>query len=131
MRSGWPLLSAMEYTSTKRLHSTVCPGVSFGVRRLSLAGRLELAARLREAGERLAFHEAGKSVEDGARAAEIRARMETIYIAWGLASIEGLSIDGEPATPEALVERGPDELAREIAEAVRAELFLSPDERKN
>ena len=32
-----------------------------------------------------------------------------MYLAWGLVNIEGLTIDGEPATAERLIERGPDE----------------------
>ena len=37
-----------------------------------------------------------------------------MYLQWGLVSIEGLMIDGEPATAARLLEKGPEDLAREV-----------------
>ena len=48
-----------------------------------------------------------------------------------LVGIDGLAIDGEPATFELLLERGPDELYHEIAHAVASELGLLPEEAEN
>ena len=45
--------------------------------------------------------------------------------------LEGLRIDGEAATVESLIESGPENLAREIAEAIAEESSLNEDERKN
>jgi hypothetical protein len=42
-----------------------------------------------------------------------------------------LSVDGVEATPEVLLERGPEELFREALAAVRREAGLSEEERKN
>ena len=42
-----------------------------------------------------------------------------------------MTIDGDPATPALLIEKGPELLAREIVVRVRAECHLSEDERKN
>jgi hypothetical protein len=121
----------MHYESYVTVESHACHGVRFRVRRLSLARRLELVRLIRETGEKLAFHMAGDSVVDAASAAEIRARLDTLYIRWGLEEISGITIDSEPVTLENLLGRGPDALAREIVEAIKAELFLDEDERKN
>mgnify|MGYP003337082257 CR=1 FL=1 len=123
--------SAMHYESFTTIESRACPGVHYRVRRLSLARRMELVRLIRETGEKLAFHMAGDSVVDAAHAAEIRARMDALYLRWGLEEIHGLQIDGEAATIDNLTERGPDALAREIVEAIKSELFLDEDERKN
>lgn len=121
----------MHYESYLTVESRACPGVRFRVRRLSLARRMELVRLIRETGEKLAFHMAGDSVTDTAQAGEIRARMDDLYIRWGLDEISGLAIDGEPASLESFLDRGPDALAREIVEAIQGELFLNEDARKN
>ncbi len=48
-----------------------------------------------------------------------------------LVEIEGLEIDGEPARPESVIERGPEALCQEILRAIHAECGLSAEERKN
>jgi len=121
----------MRYESYLTKDSHACPGVRFRVRRLSLARRMELVRLIRETGEKLAFHMAGESVTDAAHAAEIRVRMDELYLRWGLAEVSGLEIDGEPAGLENLLDRGPDALAREIVETIQGELSLTEDERKN
>lgn len=121
----------MQYQSLTSIDSTACQGVTFRVRRLSLARRMELVRLIRETGEKLAFHMAGDTVTDAAQAAEIRARMDALYIRWGLEAISGMTIDGEPITVENLLDRGPDALSREIVDAIKGELFLSEAERKN
>ena len=121
----------MTYESFTTVESHACTGVRFRVRRLSLARRMELVRLIRETGEKLAFHMAGDSVADAAHAAEIRARMDALYIRWGLEEITGITIDGEPVSLDNLLDRGPDALAREIVDAIKGELFLDEDERKN
>jgi len=121
----------MTYESYSTVESRACPGVRFRVRRLSLARRMELIRLIRETGEKLAFHMAGDSVPDAANAADIGARMDALYIRWGLDEISGLTIDGEPVSLDNLLDRGPDTLAREIVAAIKCELFLDEDERKN
>lgn len=121
----------MQYESLITLESHACHGVRFRVRRLSLSRRMELVRLIRETGEKLAFHMAGDSVTDAAHAAEIRARMDALYIRWGLNEISGMTIDGEPVTVENLLDRGPDSLSREIVDAIKSELFLNESERKN
>jgi hypothetical protein len=57
--------------------------------------------------------------------------VERLYLLWGLVRIEGLTVDGEPATPESLAAAGPEALCREIAAKVKAETGLTEAERKN
>lgn len=53
------------------------------------------------------------------------------WIRWGLDKIEGLNIDGEPATVESFIENAPSDLFTEVLTAIRNEAELSPEERKN
>jgi len=121
----------MNYESFTIVESRACPGVRFRVRRLSLARRMELIRLIRETGEKLAFHQAGDGVLDAAHAAEIRSRMDALYLRWGLEEVTGITIDGEPVSVDNLMDFGPDRLAREIVDSIKGELFLSEDERKN
>src|SRR6185295_13917203 len=103
----------------------------YRVRRVSLGRRIALAQRIREAGRKLEFLEAGSSGIEQIEAAVLKGEIERIYLEWGLEAIEGLTIDGEAATPESLIERGPLLLAEEILSRIKAECGLSQAERKN
>jgi hypothetical protein len=61
----------------------------------------------------------------------LKGEIERVYLEWGLDQIEGLEIDGEAATIESLVERGPLDLAEEILGRIKAECGLNQAERKN
>ncbi len=121
----------MTYESSVKKRSTTIPDVTFSVRKMSLAGRMELVHRIRVEGVALAFSEAGNEPSDRLMATEINSSIESLYVRWGLVSIEGLEIDGVAADADRLIESGPEELCREIARAVRQECFLSEEERKN
>jgi len=54
-----------------------------------------------------------------------------MYLRWGLREVTGLSIDGEAATHELLLERGPESLVREILTSIKAECGLNQEEAKN
>lgn len=122
----------MKYESETRVESAERPGVWFRVRRMSFGRRLELTRRLRALLGRLEFVEAG---EDGpardAEAALLGGEIDREHLIWGLAGVEGFEIDGSAATPETLIEVGPEELVREALRVVRREAGLSEDERKN
>jgi hypothetical protein len=120
----------IQHQSTERLESKVFPGVSFLIRKMSFAGRLELLKRARELHKRIDYCASGSEAEQ-LEAAELEAEMDRLFLDWGLVALEGLAIDGEPATPLALIERGPQELAQEIVAAVKRQLGLSAEERKN
>lgn len=121
----------MNYESTLCIRSEAAPGVQYRIRRVSHGRRLELLRELGKLGARLEFFEAGKGPEDAIESAKLRKEIERIYLLWGLQGIEGLEIDGEKATPAALVERGPEELVQEALRAIEAQIGLSEEERKN
>jgi hypothetical protein len=122
----------MTYKSTFEVESTTSPGVTFRVRRVSFGRRLELARTLHdrlEAIARLALTEDGPS--RAAQTALLAAEIDGVHLRWGVEAIDGLEIDGAPATVDSLIETGPEELVREILAAVRHETGLDEDERKN
>jgi hypothetical protein len=99
---------------------------------MSFGRRLDLTRRVQELAKRIAFLAAGE--QDTATEAEralLGAEIDREYLSWGLVSVDGLEIDGEPATPASLLEAGPEALVREALEAVRREAGLSEHERKN
>jgi hypothetical protein len=54
-----------------------------------------------------------------------------VYVSWGLAGVEGLEIDGQPASVDLLLEAGPESLVSEALALIRREAGLSEEERKN
>lgn len=121
----------MNYQSTVTIDSRTCPGVRFVVLRPSLAKRAEITARVRQLLAELEYRAAGETMEDRLAAAELESRIDALYIEWGLVRMEGLRIDGEECSARLLIEKGPEELAREAAAAIRHECGLSGEERKN
>lgn len=130
MKFTLPLPRGKNYCPVVWKESEVLRGVEYSIRRVSLGQRIELTKAVRELALR----------NDFLRAAEISDQMEAtladllvkkLYLQWGLVEIRGLIIDGKPATPERLVDNGPEALADEIVSGIRAELELSPEERKN
>jgi hypothetical protein len=131
MNSTSRLAEGANHESSIWFDSERVAGVRFLVRRVSLGRRIELASRLREIGRKLEFLEAGGGVQEQLEAAVIKSEIERAYVTWGLNRVEGLTIDGEEATPELVIERGPLGLAEEILERIKAECGLNQAERKN
>jgi hypothetical protein len=121
----------MTWESSVVVPSRTCAGVEFVVARMSFGRRLELMRRVRELAARAEFFEAGCDEKNRMEASLLGAEIDALYIEWGLEEVKGLELDGAPATPRALVERGPEALFREALEAVRQECGLSEQERKN
>jgi hypothetical protein len=121
----------MGYESTVTMESKEFPGVRFKIARMSFGRRLELTRRVRELSRRFEFLQAGSDAADRIEAGLISAEVDRLYLLWGLAAVDGMEIDGEPATAERLVETGPELLCQEILTAIKAECGLSEDERKN
>jgi len=120
------------YESAVWRESKVWPGVRFQVRRMSLIRRHRLMQELKSLASEEAFHraapeEAGSEIS----AEEVQTRIDEVVIRKALMAIQGLSIDGQPATVESLIESGPESLAQEITEAIADESALSENERKN
>lgn len=121
----------MEYWSTAAQESARYPGVRYVIRRPSLQRRAEITRRVRNLLAELEYRTAGDSLEDRLSAAELESRIDSVYLEWGLERVEGLEVDGGECDVRTLIERGPEDLGREIAEAIRRECRLSEDERKN
>ena len=121
----------MNYESTVLVESRVVPGVTFAVARMSFGRRMELMRRVREMARQMEFLEAGKQPGDRMDAAVLQAEIDRLFVTWGLRVVSGLRLDGFEATPESLVDSGPEDLFREALAAVRAETGLTGEQRKN
>ena len=111
----------VTYESTITQPSSVCPGVQFTIRRMTLGRRMEMVRQVRECAKALEFHQAGTGLDDSLGAGLVACEIERIYLNWGLAGLQGLEIDGSPATTASLIESGPEPLCKEIAAAIKAE----------
>ncbi len=121
----------MEYQSEVVLESKCAPGVRLTIARISLGRRIELTRRIWEMAAKAEVLEAGSDQREKLEAALLASEVNRIYLAWGLVKIEGLMLDGQPATPETLIAAGPEDLCREALAAIKAECGLSEEERKN
>jgi len=121
----------VHYGSVVRKDSSQYPGVSFLIHRMSFGRRSELLRQIREIGRKAEYLEAGQDFKDKIEASLVGSAIDAVYLRWGLRELSGLLIDGESANPEALLERGPENLVREIVTAIKAECGLSQDETKN
>lgn len=126
-----PEKETATYDSVLQIQSTVMPVVKFMINRISFGRRMELARRVREISRRVEFLEAGNQLQEKIEANLLRHEIEYTYLRWALVRIDGLTIDGEPASLESLIDKGPEELTREIVTAIKAQCGLSEDERKN
>jgi hypothetical protein len=121
----------MDYESTRVVDSQKVEGVRFTVWKMSFGRRKELMERVRELTRRAEFLASGESAGERMDAALARAEIDRLYVRWGLRAVAGLSVDGLEATPEILVDTGPEELFREALALVRRETGLNEAERKN
>jgi hypothetical protein len=122
---------ADSYRSAAWRRSQTHSRVRFAIARMSFGRRLEIAREIREIGQRLEYLEAGGSLAEKAEASVAAAEIDRVYLRCGLAGIEGLEIDGAAATSESLFAAGPEDLTREILDAIKAEWGLLEQERKN
>ena len=130
MKSMLPSHREVPYSSLDWRESQIVPGVRFAIRKISLAQRINLAEKTRDLFMQHEFLRAGDSA-DQVQAALAELMVRRLYLEWGLAVIEKLTVDGEVATVETLIERGPEDLTAEIATVIRDSLTLTPEERKN
>jgi hypothetical protein len=121
----------VHYESVVQKKSTVYPGVSYSIHRMSFGRRSELLRHIREIGRKTEFLEAGRDIKDKIEASLSGSEIDAMYLKWGLREVSGLLIDGEAATHELLLERGPERLVREILTSIRAECGLNQEEAKN
>lgn len=121
----------VSYESALAIESKVMPGVKFVIKRISFGRRMELSRRVREITQKTEFLEAGSELGEKIEAGILAQEVDAMYLRWALVGVDGLEIDGEPATAEQLLDRGPEELAREIVVAIKEQCGLSEAERKN
>lgn len=124
-------MNSMNYESTSTLESSVVPGVRYTITRMSFGRRTDLMRRVRELSAQLEFENSGTQVVDRLQASLTGAAIDELYLKWGLISISGLNLDGRPAEPETLIVCGPEQLCREIIQAIKRECSLNEEERKN
>ena len=123
--------SNVHYDSVKTVESKAAPGVRFAIQRVSFGRRMDLSRRVRELSRRAEFLRAGSELDEKIEANILALEIDAMYLEWGLVRIEGLTIDGEAATGTQLLERGPEELAREVVASIQEECGLTEAERKN
>jgi len=121
----------MDYASYETIPSKLAPEVTYTVAKISFGRRVELTRRIRELASRREFLEAGEGVDEKMEAALLASEMDRLYLLWGLKEVNGLVLDGVPATPELLASSGPEDLFREALTAVKSQCGLSEAERKN
>src|ERR1700686_2409602 len=121
----------VSYESAMAIESKVMPGVKFVINRISFGRRMELSRRVREITQKTEFLEAGSELREKIEAGILAQEVDAMYLRWALGGVDGLKIDGEAATAEQLLDRGPEELAREIVVAIKEQCGLSEAERKN
>lgn len=131
MKSLLRSLSPVKYRSAVRCTSPSIPGVTYTIRRMSLARRIRLAHAIRDLAQELEYRQSGETVRDQVEAADLSARIDRCYLEWGLMEISGLVIDGARPTAHALYTAGPEAFLREIVNRIKSECGLSDDERKN
>jgi len=128
---GASAVTPVSYESVVKIHSKALPGVVFAINRISFGRRMELSRRVREISQRGEFLEAGSQLQEKIEASILAQEVDALYLRWALVELEGLTIDGEPAGVEQLLEKGPEELTREIVAAIKEQCGLSDAERKN
>jgi hypothetical protein len=98
---------------------------------MSFARRCALAQRVHALSRRLEFANRSEALKDRVEAAVLNSELCALYLEWGLVSLEGLDLDGHAATPDRLLDCGPEDLCLEIIDAIQAQCGLSEAERKN
>lgn len=120
-----------EYTSYRVVESKAFPGVRLRVRKVTFGRRIELLKKVSELASKVEFLRASDDPREQLEASLLQSELDRAYLLWGLASVEGIRIDGEEATPEKLVSQGPEELCGEALRAIKREFGLSEEEEKN
>lgn len=126
----------MKFDSRIVKDSAVDPSVRFTLNKMTegrrIAINLRLADHRRKVMEMVAAAEAlaqgdGREVLPALRevAEYTDNHITPEWVRWGLHKIEGLEIDGAPATVETLIQSGPPALYREIAAEIRAAVVLT------
>jgi hypothetical protein len=128
---GIEKVSGHSWQSRSVLASQACPGVELVVSRMTFGRRLELMVEVRGLATRLEYFQAGREAGNEIEASLLGAEIDKLYVLWGVDEVRGLELDGATATVETMIQSGPEALFLEALEAVRKEIGLNDDERKN
>lgn len=121
----------MNWESCISVPSSTWVGVEFVISRMSFTRRMDLMRRIRDLAKRHEYFQAGQDDQAQMEASLAAGEIDRVYLQWGLVDVSGLCIDGEPASAEVLIERGPEDLVREALTLIRTECGLDDQERKN
>lgn len=144
----------MNYVTTISNESKVFPGVTYVLNKMSEARRAQLRLRISEPTSRIRnllremanLEDRNPSTAENPRSEEVNNellmlsdKMEQIssdeinpqWLEWGLKSIDGIDIDGVPATLKTLLTEGPPALFQEIVNEIKRVAQLNGDEEKN
>ena len=119
------------WSRTAVVQSETWPGVEIVISKMTYGRRLDLMRRIRDLAARAEFLEAGVSGKDRMDASLLGAEIDRLYVQWGVEEVRGIDLNGQAATPAALIEIGPEDLFREAHSAVKAISGLNENERKN
>jgi hypothetical protein len=113
----------MDYVSVKVIDSAVAPGVRYHLHRLNQVRRAALRMRIAEPRTRLrALLDEADRIDSGdlrklallgETASALSALIDACHLRATLYRVEGLLIDGEPATPATFIAYGPGSLVDE------------------
>jgi hypothetical protein len=143
--------NSMKLTTTNTIHSKLYPDVSYTIRSLSEGRRQQLAASIAEHTYRI--YELGAEADallpedkdaqlQGPTLYKRAALLEKItaidsqfvrpeWVRIYVKEIQGLEIDGEPATIESFLAEAPTEMFNEAVDLIKAQASLSNEETKN
>jgi hypothetical protein len=122
-------MTTSNYLSVVGRESALWPGVIYRIEKMSFGRRIELMKTVRVATTKIDFLDAA-SEPDRMAAAILATEVDRIYLQWGLKEVEGLNIDGMPATPDSLIVSGPEDLLQEALAFVKSECGLTEGEKK-
>src|SRR2546425_2110033 len=121
----------MNHESTFIYESGWAAGVHVRLRKTTFGRRLELLRKVGDLYKRAAAQQAGTSEAEQLSAEYDKFSADRILLEWAIQSVSGLRIDGQTATPELLIDSGPEELVEELLGIVQKQLGLTDAEIKN
>jgi hypothetical protein len=98
---------------------------------MSFQNRVALLRDMQTLMARHEFLKAGEEPGDQLEALRVEHEIAQLFLQWGLVDIQGLTVDGAPATVSTLLGSGPEELVREALGTIVGQIGLTEEERKN
>src|SRR5690242_19711892 len=99
----------MNYETELTVASKVYHEVTFTISRMSFGRRLDLVKRVRGLAQQLEFFRAGTDAQERVESVLLAAEIEKLYLEWGLIRVNGLDLNGAPASKDEVIACGPEE----------------------